>query len=296
VLSSRGSLLSLISSARWSTTAANSLGLRRVLLPLFRTFNLGDITLRHPWTGDRMLVHSFRHKGYWFLGRKREFETMTAFQRLLKSGDVVIDVGAHIGYTAVFFARLVGPAGHIYAFEPGPNNLPYTRRNCSNCQFKNISLIEMAASDSDGCAPLYIETLTGQNNSLLCDYPSVSAVARTHGSRPETAPATVRTIQLDSYLEQYDLRPALIKIDVEGAEAEVLNGALKTLARIRPILMVEVTQRHSVVTNILLEHNYRLFTPAGAPIDVSEHPGDDPVSGNVFAFPAENRDSRLNEA
>lgn len=284
-----GGMLSLVSLTEWRTLAAKGVGLRRVLLPIFRRFNLGDVIIRHHWTGDPIVVHSFKHKGYWYRGRRREYDTMVAFRRLLNGGDIVIDVGAHIGYIAVFFGDLVGSSGHVYAFEPGLNNLPYTRRNCANCHYRNISLIEMAISSSEGCASLYVEALSGQNNSLVENYEVFAANARSAGSRAETAAAEVQTIRLDSYVEQHALRPALVKIDVEGAEAAVLNGATNILRLIRPVLMVEVTQRHSEVTKILFDHDYRLFTPTGDPIAELQHKASDiPVSGNMFAIPMEN--------
>jgi len=49
---------------------------RRALIPLFRWVNPGDITIRHHWTGERITLHSFRHKGYWFHGRTRERDSM----------------------------------------------------------------------------------------------------------------------------------------------------------------------------------------------------------------------------
>lgn len=282
----------MIYSLGWCTWAANNRTLRRMLLPLFRRINVGDITVRHHWTGDRMVVHSFVHKGFWFKGRKREYDTMAAFQRLLKGGDTVIDVGAHIGYTALLFGNLVGPSGHVYAFEPGPNNLPYTRKNCSNCRYRNISVIEMAASNSEGNAPFYVEPMTGLNNSLLLDYAVRTPNWRSYGCRPEPAPSLVQTIRLDSYVQQHHLRPTFVKIDVEGAEAAVLEGAVNTLSLSRPVLMVEVTRRHSDVTRILFEHSYRFFAPTGAAIGESQlKSGHVPIPVNVFAIPVENREA-----
>lgn len=284
--------MSLVSLTEWRRWAAKGVGLRRVLLPIFRRVNLGDVIIRHHWTGDPIVVHSFKHKGYWYSGRTREYDTMVAFRRLLNGGDVVIDVGAHIGYIAVFFADLVGSSGHVYAFEPRPNNLPYIRRNCANCHYSNISLIEMAVSSSEGCASLYVEALSGQNNSLVENYEVFAANARSAGSLAETAPAEVQTIRLDSYVEQHALRPALVKIDVEGAEAAVLNGAINILRLIRPVLMVEVTQRHSEVAKIIFDQDYRLFAPTGDPIAELQHnASDNPVSGNIFAIPMENRNA-----
>src|SRR5690349_12289207 len=107
----------------------NEIGLlRRILIPLLNRWSPGDITLRHHWTGESVRLHSFRHKGYWYHGRRREEETMRLFSQLLKPGDSVIEVGGHIGYISLYFKALV-EHGDVFVFEPGANNLPYIRQN-----------------------------------------------------------------------------------------------------------------------------------------------------------------------
>src|SRR3954454_1116564 len=108
---------------------AKSTPIRRALVPFFRKVNPGDITITHHWTGERMVLHSFRHKGYWFHGKARERESMILCSRLIRGGDIVFDVGGHIGYMALHFADLVGAGGRVFCFEPAPLNLPYIRAN-----------------------------------------------------------------------------------------------------------------------------------------------------------------------
>ncbi len=103
--------------------------LRRLAIPLLRRVNLGDVTIKHHWTGDPLRLHSFKHKGYWYFGKRREWQNMQRFAELLGPGDRVIDVGGHIGYLSLYFSKLVGPSGHVYTLEPGANNLVYTRAN-----------------------------------------------------------------------------------------------------------------------------------------------------------------------
>src|SRR5262249_12209411 len=101
----------------------------RLVLPMMRKLDLGDITIRHHWTGDALRLHSCRHKGYWYHGKRREYATMEVFSELLKSRDFVVEIGAHIGYVSLYLAHLIGREGRLVVFEPGPNNLPYLRRN-----------------------------------------------------------------------------------------------------------------------------------------------------------------------
>src|SRR5947209_17480972 len=120
---------------------------RRVAMPLLSRFNAGDIRLAHHWTGDPLTVHSFRHRGYWFYGTRRERETIMSFIRLIGRSDAVVDVGSHIGYLSMLFARLT-PGGAVIAVEPASDNLAYLRRNTS--LFNNVSIEPVALGASPG--------------------------------------------------------------------------------------------------------------------------------------------------
>jgi len=231
-----------------------------------------------------MLLHSFRHKGYWFHGRHREQTTMEFFRRAIRSGDTVVEVGGHIGYMSMFFAELVGEIGRVVVFEPGRNNLPYLRRNVS-CM-PAVQLIETAVSDRDGTAEFFEEALTGQNNSLLGDYRRFEENRQKAFSQQSYSRTEVKTVRLDTYLRQHQLRPSLIKIDVEGAESLVLAGAAVVLAEQLPVLVVEVTHKASDVFDLLTKLGYRLFEPEGCPWNDSEG-----LEGNICALhPAKHKE------
>ncbi len=74
---------------------ANVKLLRRLILPLFARLNPGDITITHHFTGDKVFLHSFKHKGYWFYGKNREKDTMELFRRLIRPADTIIEIGGH---------------------------------------------------------------------------------------------------------------------------------------------------------------------------------------------------------
>ena len=239
-------------------------GLRRIVLSVLKRFNPGDICIRHHYTGQGLLLHSFKHKGYWFHGRRRERETMRMFAACLKHGYTAIEVGGHIGYVSLYLAQLVGPDGKVVVFEPGSNNQKYIQHNISGVD--QIELVQKAVSNEDGATLFFEEELTGQNNSLLKDY-EVFETNR-EGSYSEDAYATheVEVVRLDSFLGQRELKPDLIKIDVEGAEWMVLEGAQRTIAEDLPVLMVEITHRKEDAYEVLKNLKYRLFDASGREI------------------------------
>jgi FkbM family methyltransferase len=211
---------------------------RRVLLPIFARVNPGDITIRHHYTGDRIRLHSFHHKGYWFYGKRREPATMRLFKALVKEGATVLDIGGHIGYTALYFASLVGPKGKVYVFEPGPNNLPYLKHNTR--LKSNVIVIEAAVGSQKGQSTLFMENLSGQNNSLIQGYRRLRSSAAAANFTPQIDPVNINVVTLDDFCREEALHPQFLKIDVEGFELEVLRGAIQVLQKLRPILIAEV--------------------------------------------------------
>jgi FkbM family methyltransferase len=235
--------------------------LRRLVLPLLKRFNPGDIHIRHHYMGGRMRLHSFRHKGYWFHGQRREESTMDFFRTVLRPGDTVIEVGGHIGYLSMWFSELVGANGRVVVFEPGQNNLPYLRANVTSSP--NVEVLPMAVSNLDGLAAFFEEELTGQNNSLLSDYDQFQANRSRAFSDAQYRQRETQVVRLDTWTAERDVTPDLVKIDIEGAESLALAGAVETLTKHRPLLMVEVTRASADVWNILNSLGYVLFSPEG---------------------------------
>ena len=253
--------------------------LRRVGLPLLKALSR-DIRLRHHWTGELISFRLFEHKRYWYHGADRERAEMNAFSALLQPGDCVVEVGGHIGYTSLYFARLIGPDGQLTVFEPGANNLRYLRSNTAGKA--NIEIVEAACSAQNGKAVFYLDNLTGQNNSLLADFSGLRATAlHTPGITLQTTTATVSTVALADWCSCHATRPTLIKIDVEGHELAVLQGALPLLESLSPpMLMVEIQADHSAINHLLRQRcGYSLFSSTGI-----ELPSSAELGGDVFAL------------
>lgn len=236
------------------STLARNRTLRRLLLPLFARINAGDVTISHHWTGDRLKLHSFRHKGYWYHGRGRERGVMLSLVRLVGTDDVVYDVGGHIGYTALLFASL---ARQVHVFEPGSNNLPYLNANVGSKQ--NVVVVSSAVGAESGTSPLLVEGLTGQNNTLLPTAESFRSTMSNAFVRARSRWEEVRVTTLDDYSRDAP-PPCVIKIDVEGLELDVLRGASGLLRDKRPALMVEVSRHHGEIAGLMTSLGYGVFS------------------------------------
>src|SRR2546422_5286600 len=78
-------------------------------------------------------------------------------QNEVKTGDVVLDIGAHIGYYTLMFAELVGPHGKVFAFEPVPSNFALLQKNVQFNGYHSVALIQKAVSDKEGKAVIYLK-------------------------------------------------------------------------------------------------------------------------------------------
>ncbi len=133
------------------------------------------------------------------------------FEKLLTRGMTVVDVGANIGYYTLLAARLVGVKGRVFAFEPEPENYALLIRNIKLNDYKNIVPEKKAVSSRTGKAELFINKETGAHG-FLPERENIKGVT------------TVETVSLDEYFKGRESPIDVIKIDVEGAELEVLNG------------------------------------------------------------------------
>ena len=152
-----------------------------------------------------------------------EPDIMNLLHRVLSRDAVVLDVGANIGTISLVLHHLV-PDGQVHAFEPSAHNLAHLRANVERNGAQNISVHPFALSDSRGTATLSYQ-------------PGFSGGAFISDHVHEYETEVVTTMPLDDWVEEAGLdRLDLMKLDVEGAELQVLAGAERTLARFRSTL------------------------------------------------------------
>lgn len=253
--------------------------IRRLFVPILKWLGQRDVSITHPFTGKKFLVHLYRHKGYWFRGRDREKDTVATTTKIVERGWLVLDVGGHIGYLATMYADMVGPDGQVWTFEPGTNNLPYIEKNVR--PFPTIRLVKSAVGDSLGTATFFEEGLTGQNNSLLPEFEVFRKNTEYAADEAGITQVEVELTTIDHFCKSKNCTPDFVKIDVEGAELQALEGMRETLREKKPVLMVEVTHNVADVEELLREHDYLLFNP-----DLSEISSlEERREFNIFCFP-----------
>jgi FkbM family methyltransferase len=176
-------------------------------------------------------------------------EEASFLKRLTKRGDTVIEVGANIGSHTVGLANVVGPKGRVYAFEP--------QRACYALVQAQIALNRLTNTIA------YNEGVGRERGKLFVPYVNYEAtgnfggVSLTHEAGPAAEPVDIVT--LDDRFP--DINPAMMKIDVEGMEEDVIRGGLNLIRRCHPLLYVEndrVDRSRSLIA-LLLEEGYRLW-------------------------------------
>jgi FkbM family methyltransferase len=168
-------------------------------------------------------------------------------------GATVVDVGANIGYNTVYASQRVGPAGRVVAIEPAADNLSVLRDNLRTNRLANVVVQPVAAGRAHEVRDFFLRGEVSAVNSLFPE----SVYAAVTGIEP------VRVAPLDDLVEG---DADLVKIDVEGAELDVLAGMTRLLARSAIHLIVEWHPRlqkaagyaPDALPRLLLEHGFSL--------------------------------------
>jgi FkbM family methyltransferase len=144
------------------------------------------------------------------------FERRIAAEEI-RMGDVVLDIGANSGFFTLHFARLVGPEGHVFAFEPDPGNFHLLQQNVQENGYGNVTLIPKAVSNSNGRSRLF-----------LCDS-NVGDHRIYRSAGEDRASVEIETIRIDDFLAGSERPVDFIKMDIQGAEMLALEGMENTL-------------------------------------------------------------------
>lgn len=165
-----------------------------------------------------------------------EPELSYLMQSLIRPGDVVLDIGANIGLHTVAFARLAHQ-GQVFAFEPVAEMAERNSRNCALNRLDNVTIVQCGLGESDGALEMNV-VVAGDGMEGTSSFLDTVHV-KTHPERYQTRRVPVR--RLDDVLPE--LKPQgpvrFVKIDTEGFEPLVLGGALETIRRDRPAMIVE---------------------------------------------------------
>jgi len=153
--------------------------------------------------------------------RIHEKATTEIFKKVVKERDIVIDAGANIGYFTLLAARLVGPTGKVFAFEPEPKNYYYLEKNIKLNNYNHVLIFQKAVSDRNGKTKLYIcDYDTGHHT--INKYDGIKNYSKGRATKEKSI--EIETITLDDFLKGRVNKIDVIKMDVEGAEALALAG------------------------------------------------------------------------
>jgi FkbM family methyltransferase len=170
--------------------------------------------LQGPMRGMRWIVGSGDH-GYWLGSYELDFQRMLAGK--IQAGEIVYDIGAHVGYYTLLASRAVGPEGHVYSFEPLPRNAHFIERHLHINRLGNVMFKQVAVADQ-----------TGRVN-------FGGGVSSSTGRIIPQGKFEVQAVKLDDLLSSGEIQPPrVMKIDVEGAEGAVLQGSVSLLEKHGP--------------------------------------------------------------
>lgn len=180
-------------------------------------------------------------------GRYYENATTAFLMRHIKPGDTVIDVGAHVGYFTLLMAVLVGPTGRVLAFEPSPENYQRLLNHLAINGLTNVTPFHMAVGDKCGVVDLWINKDNDGGHAVY----DVGMLAPNTKSRahPQRYPVWMTTIEAVC-----PKHPSVMKVDVEGAEHNVLKGCPNG-----PMAVVSEIHRPGLVFMGSNEEKYRTY-------------------------------------
>lgn len=192
-----------------------------------------------------------------------ETQVQEALMRSAAGGDAVWDVGANIGFISLVAARIVGPEGRVVAIEPDPACARAVRRNASLNHMGQIHVVEVAAGAG-----------SGETELIVTDDRLWSRLATVGEHEREAQRLPVAVLALD---ELEGRPPAVVKIDVEGAELDVIAGMRRTLREVRPLVICEMHGRNAEFCDLMTSLRYSVVNLDG-PTPVRE------AADNVHAF------------
>jgi FkbM family methyltransferase len=167
-----------------------------------------------------------------FVGGDFEPNELTLLDRNLMEGMTFVDVGAHVGCYAIFASTKVGSTGRVIAIEPSRREADRLVTNIELNDQSNVTQVVAALSDTNGTASLHVAQDEHSGHNSLGTF--------LHEDVVEFRVESVATMTLDQLVQDHRLdRVDVVKLDVEGWERTVLNGARRSLIQYRPLVIFE---------------------------------------------------------
>lgn len=168
-------------------------------MPSALSIKLGDFLYKHVFPVYNIIYPIFK--------KNQDKHEISLLHKYIKDGDVVLDIGANIGFYTKILSALVGKNGKVYAFEPDKTNFSYLQKNAGN--LKNVDLINKAVSDKTGTITLY------QSDLLNVDH-------KTYETKDYTSKEEIESVAMDDIIPNHKVD--FIKIDIQGFEYFAFQG------------------------------------------------------------------------
>lgn len=194
-----------------------------------------------------------------FLFGEYESGTNKALAKYIKKDDIVIEAGANLGSETLLISRMVGEKGHIYGFEPNPYTYNRLSFNVAINQLKNANVYDLAIGEADKEISFNIYPKGFCNPGMSSKYVETSI----------TEKITVKQMTLDSFVKANNVpRVDFIKMDIQGAEMDLLVGAASILAKYKPTIFTEALQEYNDVKEL-----YKILDGYGYTVSLIEENG-----------------------
>lgn len=199
--------------------------------------------------------------------------TQFLIQRLLP-GQTVLDIGAHYGFFSLLCSKLVADNGQVFAFDASQSSFQILDHNVA--EKSNISTFHCAVGDVDGKQIAFYEfpVFYSEFNSRFVDQYEQEDWFK--NMQPQLT--QVKSITVDRFCQEHKISPDVIKVDVEGAELEVLQGMRRTMEQSSPAIVLEFptasikNKKHWMAHELLLTFGYKPYkiSAAGEAIDLTD--------------------------
>lgn len=184
--------------------------------------------LFHAWKGD-LITNQLKE----FSAHTRN--ELAMLKSLIKDGDTIIDLGAHIGTFSIPFARFINGNGKIYSFEGSVDNFDLLKLNIKQNSLEHV-ITPTNGIISDNANLFSMIKPSDENTGMFCFLPT--------SDKSDSEPLDTEVIRIDQWYENsaHDLNIDLLKIDIEGAEMSALRSCEKIINRYLPIIYIEINK------------------------------------------------------
>jgi len=174
----------------------------------------------------------FRNFSHWGIGHNRDFKDSIEACRNKKA---VIDIGTHIGLVSMPASSVLAPGAKVYSFEPAEAERTYLKEHIRLNNIQNIEVFDNPVGKDHGKEIVFYQQ---------DDESGTSSVTIANKPPELFRKTTKKLVSLDCFCKEKNILPDVVKLDAEGNEYDVLEGALETLNKARPLIFISLHKNH----------------------------------------------------